>query len=184
MADTYVLVCVKVEDRAYTDLDELNSPRNQDRGPQGLINLLSRIDGGTSRAKVGYVVFDDQGTAADGTIACTQANAAGNYVEWEIGGQTVRLTEGTDFDAGASDTTCGANLAAAMNADRTLSTFGTAAAVTGTVTYTYDLGPTQAAHDIDMTTDDATAFGLTQIGAGTAADPGSAAQAWKGFDKT
>ena len=82
MADTYVLALIKVEGRAYTDLDELNSPRTQDRGPENLRNVLSRIDAGSSKAKVGYVVFDDQGTAPTGTIACTQANAAGNYVEF------------------------------------------------------------------------------------------------------
>ena len=184
MADTYVLALIKVEGRAYTDLDELNSPRTQDRGPENLRNVLSRIDAGSSKAKVGYVVFDDQGTAPTGTIACTQANAAGNYVEFEIGGQTIRLTEGTDFDAVASDTTCGTALAAAINADAVLSVFFTATDATGTVTLTGDLGPTQAMHDIDMTTDDATAFALTQVGAGTAADPGSAGQGWKGFDKT
>jgi len=184
MADCYVCAFIKIEGRAYTDLDELNSPRTQDRAPGNVRAVLSRIESGAVQGKVGYVVFDDQGTAADGTIACTQANADGNYVAFELGGQTVTLTEGSDFEEGSSDDACGANLAAAINAHAVLGSILSASNSSGTVTVTFDGGPTQAGHDIDMTTDDATAFGLTQIGAGTAADPGSAAQTWKGLDKT
>jgi len=184
MADCYVLALIKVEGRAYTDLDELRSPANQDRGPGNVAAVLNRIDGGTLQGAVGYVVFDDQGTDPTGTIACTQANADGNYVQFEIGGQTITLTEAVDFEDGASDTECGANLAAAINDHKVLGAFLTASNSTGTVTLTGKLGPSQFYHDLDMTTDAATAFGLTQIGAGTAADPGSAAQVWKGFDKT
>lgn len=184
MADTFVHAFIKIEGRAYTDLDELSTAQIRDRGSDNVARLLARIDSGAVQGKVGIVAYDDQGTAADGTIACTQANAAGNYVEFEVGGQTIRLTEGTDFEDGASDTECGDNLAAAINADPVLSTFMTAVNVTGTVTVTIDLGPGQAFHDIDMATDDATAFALTQIGAGTAGDPGSAGQVWIAQDKT
>jgi hypothetical protein len=95
-----------------------------------------------------------------------QANAATDSVTFTYGGTTVVLVEATDFLRGASNTTCGDALAAAINAHRILKTIVSAAAVTGTVTITLKL-PTTLGHGIVMSTSDATAFTLTQIASGT-----------------
>lgn len=181
MADTYVLIAVKVEDRDYASIPELAAAKNENIG-NALVNLVTRINGRASKGSLGFVAFSDAGTNADGAIACTQANAEDETVTFELGGLTVVLTEGVDFDRGASDTTCGAALADAINADPVLRAWVTATAATGTVTVEFNM-PGQVGHDLDLTTSEGTAFGLTQIGAGTAGDPGSSAQAWKGQNK-
>lgn len=132
----------------------------------GLSKLSTALAGGTVKGVLTTTVVDAAGTLATGSVVCTQANAAGNYVRFSFGGVDITLTEGTDFARGASDTTCGANLATAINAHSILKTIMTAAAVTGTVTLTAKF-PTALAHSVTMSTDDGTAFALTAFASGT-----------------
>lgn len=136
------------------------------RTTKAIGDLLAGTASGTFGGNLFATVLDNAGTLAAGSIACTQLNAAGNYVRWTYGALTVTLTEGTDFAAGASDTTCATNLAAAINAHDLLSGLYTATSSTGTVTVTAKL-PTQLIEDVAMSTDDATAFALTQVTGGT-----------------
>jgi hypothetical protein len=137
------------------------------RACNGIAKLAETIGGGSRAGMlVAATVIDDAGTKPSGTIACVQANAATDSVTFTYGGTTVVLVEATDFLRGASNTTCGDALAAAINAHRILKTIVSAAAVTGTVTITLKL-PTTLGHGIVMSTSDATAFTLTQIASGT-----------------
>lgn len=105
-------------------------------------DLLARAIGGTEDAKVHLFQDKCDGTAATGTIACTQANAvAGDTFTLAGVVFTVATSPSTEaslgeFAAGASDTAMGDNLAAAINAHPALNGLLTAAAVTGTVTWT------------------------------------------------
>lgn len=118
-------------------------------------------------------VFQDKGdgTQAAGAVACTQANAtAGDTVTVAGVVFTVRASPSTDpalgeFAAGADDTACGANFAAAVNAHPRLKGMLTAVNAAGTVTLTaVDKG--LFGNLIKMATSDATAFGLTQFTSG------------------
>lgn len=129
---------------------------------RGVENILSGAAGGAYGANVWATVLDNAGTLATGNIACTQANASGNYVRFTYGALTITLTEGTDFARGASNTTCAANLAAAINAHAVLGSIYTALGAVGDCGLTAKL-PTALIQDIAISTDDATAFGLTQL---------------------
>jgi len=182
MADTYLTVVIKLEGRDETNFPGLSG--TSATRTKGLTNLLNRIDAGLVQGKVAYAVHDDSGTNANGTIACLVATVTtADTVTFEWGGDSTVLTAGTDFVIGATDTELGANLATGINEHPVLRTFLTAAAVTGTVTVTFDC-PGQVGHDVDMSTNDAVAFTLTQIGAGVAGDPSSSVVVLNGVDKT
>jgi hypothetical protein len=129
-------------------------------------NLLAALASGVLKGKLWVEVTSDSGTYPTGAIACTQANAAGNYVRWTYGALTITLAEGTDFLRGASDTTCATNLAAAINAHPVLGSLYTAAGDAGDCELTGKI-PGAALTDIAMSTDDATAFGITALSGGT-----------------
>jgi phage tail sheath gpL-like len=140
------------------DQVETNSPHD---AVTRLINYLQGLKSGSRRGLVAMEMENNGGTAAVWTIACTRANAAGNIVT--VAG--VAFTEGVDFVRGASDTTCGDNLAAAINANATAkkelyNLFASVAAVTGTITLTARIKGTSG-RMITITTDDATAFAIT-----------------------
>lgn len=107
-----------------------------------LIDFLAKVNGGIVASKV--MVFQDKGdgTAATGTIACTQASAVDGDTCTLCGVVfTVATSPSTDpargeFAAGASDDAMGTNLAAAINAHPALKGLLTAANASGTVTYT------------------------------------------------
>lgn len=168
----YVIMVVKVSSISSTDVQKKyfpitgDSPAASRRACDGAGQLLTALASGVVKGVVTASVVDATGTLSTGSIACTRANAAGNYVRFTWGAQTITLTEGTDFLRGASDTTCGAALEAAINAHATLKHIMTAAAVTGTVTCTAKF-PSALAHSVTMSTDDATAFGLTAFASGT-----------------
>lgn len=168
----YVVMVVKVSSLSSTDVQKKyfpitgSSPAAARRATEGMGQLLTAMSSGVVKGVVTASVMDATGTLSTGSIACTQANAAGNYVRFTWGAQTITLTEGTDFARGASNTTCGDNLATAINAHATLKNIMSAAAVTGTVTLTAKY-PTALAHSVTMSTDDATAFGLTAFASGT-----------------
>lgn len=137
------------------------------RACNGVAKLATAMAAGVRPGSlVAATVLNDGGTKSSGTIACTRANASTDSVTFTFGAVAITLTEATDFLRGASDTTCGDNLATAINAHAVLKTIMSAAAVTGTVTVTMKI-PTSLGHAVTMTTSDATAFGLTQIASGT-----------------
>lgn len=136
------------------------------RAVNGIQKLLSRVAGGTTQGNLWCTVLDNAGTLPTGNIACTRANAATNFVRFTYGAQAITLTEGVDFLRGASDTTCAANLAAAINAHVVLKTLVTALGAVGDCGLTSKI-PTALVQDIAMTTDDATAFSFTQLTGGT-----------------
>lgn len=168
----YVIMVVKVNSLSSTDVQKKyfpvtgTNPGASRRATEGMSDLLHGLSGGVVKGVVTASVVDATGTLSTGSIACTQANAAGNYVRFTWGAQNITLTEGTDFARGASNTTCGAALEAAINAHSTLKHLMTAVAVTGTVTCTAKY-PSALAHSVTMSTDDATAFALTAFASGT-----------------
>jgi len=168
----YVVMVVKVSSLSSTDVQkkyfpltgvQTGAPR---RATEGMGKLLTAMAGGVVKGVAWASVEDAAGTVPTATIVCTRANAAANYVRFTYGAQTITFTEATDFVRGASDTTCGDNLAAAINANTTLNKLFVAAAVTGTITLTAKF-PGTLAHAITMSTDDATAFALTDFASGT-----------------
>lgn len=104
--------------------------------------LLARGIGGIEDMKVHLFQDKCDGTAATGTVACTQASAvAGDTYTLAGVTFTVATSPSTDpargeFAAGASDTAMGDNLAAAINAHPALNGLLTAANSSGTVTWT------------------------------------------------
>lgn len=105
-------------------------------------NLLERVTSGQIDGKVHLFQDKCDGTAATGTVACTQASAvAGDTFTLAGVVFTVATSPSSDphlgqFAAGASDTAMGDNLAAAINAHPALKGLLTAANSTGTVTWT------------------------------------------------
>lgn len=168
----YVVIIAKVSSLSAADVRRKYLPLANTQGgapkraAEGVSELLTGLASGVVKGVLSASVLDAAGTLSTGSIACTQANAAGNYVRFTWGGLNITLTEGTDFARGASNTTCGDNLAAAINAHSTLKTIMSAAAVTGTITLTAKY-PTALAHSVTMTTDDGTAFALTAFASGT-----------------
>lgn len=169
----YILALIKVDRMTAADVKKRVFPEagtatiGTSRALGGLSKMVERISSGVASGSLAAAsVIDATGTVSSGSIACVQANAAGNYVRFTFGGVNITLTEGTDFLRGASNTTCGANLADAINANAVLKTILSAASVTGTVTCTMRF-PTTLGHAVTMSTDDATAFTLTAFASGT-----------------
>ena len=136
------------------------------RAVNGIERLLGRAVGGAAQGQLWATVLDDAGTRGTGNIACTRANAANDTITFTYGAKAVVLTEGVDFLRGASDTTCAANLAAAINAHVVLGGLFTALGAVGDCGLTARL-PTVLLQDFAITTGDATAFTLTQVTGGT-----------------
>jgi len=128
-----------------------------------LAQYFTKLASGNRVAKFQMSIENAGGAAGTWTIACTRANAADNYVV--VAGIT--FTEGVEFVRGATDTTCGANLAAAINASTSLTgLFASVAAVTGTITLTMSIVGI-AAQQVAITTDDVVAFAIVNTGVGT-----------------
>lgn len=131
------------------------------RAVNGIQKLLGRAIG-TRGGQLFATVLDNSATYGTGNIACTQANAAGDTITFTFGAKTIVLTEGVDFARGASNTTCAANLAAAINAHVVLGGLITALGSVGNCGLTLRV-PTALLQDIAMTTSDGTAFSFTQL---------------------
>lgn len=175
MASGWLVMALRVENAAAADIkNEIvqgtvgsSGKYYGRRAANGVSKLLARCAGGVSQGNLWLSVFDSTAAFATGAVACTQANAAGNFVRFTWGGVQITLTEGTDFVRGASNTTCAANLAAAINANVVLGSLMTAAGSVGNCNLTMKV-PTQIVENIVISTDDATAFALTQFTGGTA----------------
>ena len=144
MAHNCTLSISVVTDEKAIALDQkyLGKYDNPAMGVQLLINLLAKIGSGAVPGKIFVFADKGDGTAATGTVACTQASAVTGDTFVICGVTfTVAATPSTrpdlgQFAAGASDTDMGDNLAAAINAHPALKGMLTAVAVTGTVTWT------------------------------------------------
>jgi len=108
-----------------------------------IATYLQRLVGGSGSAVIHVALAGpDTGTQGTGTIVCTQANAlAGDRVTVQNTHFYVTTAPSTNpalgqFSKGTSNTECGANLAAAMNAHPALKGAWTAANASGTVTVT------------------------------------------------
>lgn len=174
MSTSYVVAVFKLTNMDATSLKRRVFPETgigsaaANRAVNNIAKLAQAVAvGARAGSLVAATVIDDAGTKPAGSIVCTRANAATDTVTFTYAGQTVVFTEATDYVRGASDTTCGANLAEAINANAILKTILTAVSVTGTITITTKV-PTALAEDIIMSTSDGTAFALTQITGGTA----------------
>jgi hypothetical protein len=172
---SYLVLVVKLANR---DSDYFSRLIHQTLGSSGaqkplfrqlataVSTVMASLSSGAHPGNVWATVLNDAGTKSSGTIACVQANASGDTVTFTMGTKTIVLTEAVDFLRGATNTTCGDNLAAAINAHPILKDLFTAVALTGTVTLTSKL-PTNIPQSIVMTTSDATAFTLVQVASGT-----------------
>lgn len=173
MATSWLVVALRMDHTAAVDTK--NAIAQGTLGSQGkylarrAVNGIQRLLGEAvafSKGQLWATVLDNAGTKATGNIACTRANAANDTLTFTYGAQTVVLTEGVDYLRGASDTTCAANLAAAINAHVILGGLVTALGAVGDCGLTAKI-PTALLQDIAVTTNDATAFTLTQLTGGT-----------------
>ncbi len=170
MSDSWLILALKVKNRAAGDTAkyiQTGSVGTTGRyyGRQAITGVTELLDGAVAGVpnSVPYLtVLADDGTYSTGNIACTRANAAGNYVRFTYGTLTITLTEGTDFLRGASDTTCAANLATAINDNVVLGGLMTALGSSGNCGLTAKV-PTALIQDIALSTDDGTAFSFTQL---------------------
>lgn len=174
MSSCTLVVHLRIEGQAAVDAkNEITTGTIVNDGSdhsQQLVRMIQRalkaVDGGIREGNLLAAILDSTIALPTGNIACTRANAAGNVVNFVWGGKTITLTEGVDFLRGATDTTCAANLAAAINAHAVLGKLYTALGAVGNCGLTGKWG-TSILHDINMTTDDATAFAFTQLSGGT-----------------
>lgn len=178
MADSWLIMAVKVKDRSATDLKNKLSYGTV-TGSEGrtltrrFVNMVedtvNALIGGTRRGEIYATILDTSFTASTGNIACTRANASGDTITFTYGSKTVVLTEGASgengFARGATDTTCAANLAACINAHSILGKLIVALGSSGNCGLTSNL-PTALLQDIAMTTSDGTAFSFTQLSGG------------------
>lgn len=114
--------------------------------PAGAVNKLFAFLGKCLGVAVGAKVFvfvdKGDGTAATGTVACTQASAVEGDT-FTLAGVTFTVKDSAstrpdlgEFEAGADDTAMGDNLEAAINAHPALKGMLTALNAAGTVTWT------------------------------------------------
>lgn len=118
------------------------TPDNIARGAEGLRDLLERVSSGLEDGTVYAYADNADGTAATGTIACTQSTIVDGATV-KIAGVTftAKTTPSTvpskgEFAFLTSNTVTGAALAAAINAHPFLKGLLTAANGSGTVTLT------------------------------------------------
>ncbi len=177
MADSWLIMAVRVKDRSALDLkNKITQGTITTQGnslTRRFINFvedtLNSFLGGVKRGNIVDTLMDTSFTASTGNIACTQENASGDTITFTYGAKTVVLTEGASgengFARGASNTTCAANLAACINAHPILGPLITALGSVGNCGLTSKV-PTCLLQDIAMTTSDGTAFAFTQLTGG------------------
>lgn len=175
MAAAFLHMVLRLQDRTAADMALRVSPGPADaahgtRIATRLARLIESATGGTPRANLWLAIVDDTGAVSTGSVACTQANAAGDAMIFRFGPTSVAevtLREGVDFVRGASNTTLAANLAAAINAHPVLQGLMIATPAAGTVNLVTILpGPTALA--MSLATDDVTAFAITPFAGATA----------------
>ncbi len=127
---------------------------------------------------------DESGVTPSGSIAVTQANAAGDTLTFTWKTRTVVLTEGAvgvnGFSRGASNTEAASNLATAIRRHPILGGLYTATPAAGTVTLTGKITG-RPLNNLIITTNDATAFAVTTPAGGTDSTAGMYLQhIWSG----
>lgn len=174
MASCTLVLALRIEGRAAVDLKNqitTSAIGTGDPFAQRLVkvvqNELKACAGGTRQGNLYATILDSAAALPTGNVACTQANAAGNFVRFTYGGVQITLTEGVDFARGANDTACAAALAAAINAHAILGKAFTALGASGNCGLTGKVGSTLLQNYV-LSTDDATAFALTQLTGGGA----------------
>jgi plastocyanin len=151
----------------------ISARKEKRRIVSGIREILAGAVGNTHDANMWVGVTANSGSSGAypaGNIACTQANAAGDTVTFTWGGQTVVLTEGSTsttngFARGASNTTLALALATTINAHPVLGGLYTAVPSVGNCALTGKI-PGAILQDIAISTNDATAFTLTQLTGG------------------
>lgn len=171
MASCTLVLALRIEGRAAVDAkNQITTGTVTARHYQRLVQMVQRelkaCAGGVRQGNLYATIIDSTAALATGNIACTQANAAGDAVTLTYGDVAYTFTEGVDFDAGGSDTACAAALAAAFNAHEVIGKVITATGNAGDCELEAKLA-TSLMHDWALSTDDATAFGLTQLTGGT-----------------
>lgn len=127
---------------------------------------FDRLASGMENGRVSVAVEDDDGTAASGTVTCTQANAgAGDTVTVCGVVFTVATSPSSDpndgeFAAGASDAACAQNLDAAIEAHPKLEHLLSSSVSTNVVTITIRTKGVNG-NMATLATSDATAFALS-----------------------
>lgn len=170
-----IIVALRIEQRAAVDAkNQITSGAvGSTQGAvyaQRVVNMLQRelkaCAGGVRQGNLYAGICDSTAALPTGAVACVQANAAGDTVTFTWGGVAFVLTEGVDFARGASNTTCAAALAAAINAHPVLGKLFTAVGAVGNCNLTGNVA-SSLLHDIAMSTNDGTAFSFTQLTGGT-----------------
>jgi phage tail sheath gpL-like len=110
--------------------------RDKRRIAKGIADLLTGLAGGTMQGDLWVAVPGTDSVLRTKTISCTQATSADEAVTFACGGVSIVLTEGVDFEAGASDTTEAAALVVAINAHAELGRIFSATSAIGVVTVT------------------------------------------------
>lgn len=180
MADTYFVAFVKVENRL---AGGLVGTKEYDNPVRKLQTVLDGVQGGVLEGSVGFAEVGGAGILPDGTIAVTAANVtAGDTVTFTFMSASVVLTAGTDFTVDTSSNSVQAvYLKDAINKHSLLGTVLVATESSGTVTVQGQF-PGDLLENVSMATSDATAFGLTAIGSGTAGVDGTAQKFFQGVD--
>lgn len=182
--DSYILLSIRVHkhiaawvgDQLYPLPAALNTGQlAEGKATIRVLSKLSKIlSGGASGVypiNVMISVTDGTGVGPTRSIACTQANAAGDTLTLTYGTLTSVLTEGAagpnGFDRGASNAETAINLAARINTHPIWgSAFVATIGVAGTVTITGKV-PGTAVQTLNITTNDATAFAIAAFTPGT-----------------
>jgi phage tail sheath gpL-like len=141
-----------------------------------VINLLQAAASGHGPAIVDAHESSVNGVAASGSIAITHAELANNDTV-TVGGVVITAktsgATGAEFNIGADAAADAVNLAAAINANATLSPHVVASAATGTVTITARVKGS-IANLIRFATSKSSAFTLTQPSGGAGGPSGAA----------
>jgi hypothetical protein len=140
---------------------------NNHRVASNVAKLVEAVAGGACRGNGWVTVNDDTAVAATGTVTPVYANMANDWLEFRYNGVAIaRLTEGVDYVRGANLAAATAALAAAINNHPILRGLVNAGA-SATAVSLIATAPDPLARNIDMATNDATAFTLVQLTGGT-----------------
>lgn len=178
MADSYVLAVFKASDFAPGNLVKYTGDSGVPLA--AFEQFVHRVRANQPNLRGGFVVLDDSGTEPAGTITCLVATAALNdTVTLTFLGQAWVFTAGTDFPIGDTDDELAANLAAAINGSPSASSVVTATVAANVITVTGNF-PGAVLEDLVLSTSNAVAFALVQIGTGVAGVNGAANRFWQG----
>jgi hypothetical protein len=111
-----------------------SSRREKRRIVAGIKDLLNGVLGGTEAGNLWVTVLDNAGAKPTWTVTCTQATSADGTLTFTYGGIAIVVTEGVDYEQGASDTSMALALATFLNAHPILGGILTCTPAVGVVT--------------------------------------------------